>query len=232
MGIFLSYAHQDAEQAQVLRDELDELAGPVWLDRGLTGGQVWWDEILAQLRHCSLFVIAVSPASLRSEACLAEIDYATALRRPFLAVRVATTDLVAAPDEIRRTQVIDFMRRDVEAVRALAKAVLRVDQDAPLPDVLPIPPPIPQSYRDRYSAVFNESLSMGDQLSLVARLRFDMDNGNNAREAAELLRQLHDRPDLSWKVRQDISTILGNPQEIRIAYHQTSCLQKRLLRRG
>ena len=84
MTIFLSYAHQDAPKIDVLSRDLDDLVGTVWLDKSLSGGQLWWDEILRQIRECRLFVLAVSRHSLRSEACLAESAYATALDRPFL----------------------------------------------------------------------------------------------------------------------------------------------------
>ena len=66
MAVFLSYAHEDAERVDDLRRDLEDLVGQVWLDRSLTGGQLWWDEILVQLRGCRIVVLAVSQDSLRS----------------------------------------------------------------------------------------------------------------------------------------------------------------------
>jgi hypothetical protein len=209
MAVFSSYAHEDDAEVALLQGELEELVGPVWLDRALTGGQVWWEEILTQLRQCDLFVLALSPHSLKSQACLAELHHVVALHRPFLAVRISATELVAAPAALRRTQVIDFMRRDADSARALARAVLRVDQPGPLPEPLPEPPPMPLSYRDRFAGVFRSTLSVDEQLSLFARLKFDIDIGTNVLEATELLRRLHERPDLSWKIHHDISVALA-----------------------
>ena len=200
--MFLSYAYEDVDRVALLREELELLVDSVWIDSRLGGGQVWWDEILIQLRQCHLFVLALSPHSLRSEACRSELQYVVDLGRPFLAVRISDTDLVTAPEEIRRTQIIDFVGDDVNSVRALARALLRAEQPRPLPEVLPDPPPMPLSYEDRFAGVYKQSLSMDEQLSLFARLKFDVDNGTNAVEAAELLRHLHDRPDLSWKIRR------------------------------
>ncbi len=48
----------------------------VWLDEELSGGQVWWDEILAKIRECEALLFLVSPSSVESEACLLELHYA------------------------------------------------------------------------------------------------------------------------------------------------------------
>jgi serine/threonine kinase PknH len=53
----------------------------VWLDVDLAGGQVWWDNILHQIRQ-SAFIAVVSRSSVRSQACLVERQYATSLGKP------------------------------------------------------------------------------------------------------------------------------------------------------
>jgi serine/threonine kinase PknH len=209
MTVFLSYAHQDAPKIDVLSRDLDDLVGAVWLDKSLSGGQLWWDEILRQIRGCRLFVLAVSRHSLRSEACLAESSYATALDRPFLSVRLDDTDLVAAPAAIRQRQLIEFQVEDVTSIKALARALMHAPQPGPMPAVLPAPPPIPLSYRDRFASLFGPTMTMEEQVGTFARLKLDIDNRANEDEALELLRILHDRPDASWKVREDIDTYLG-----------------------
>ncbi|HEY4607619.1 MAG TPA: toll/interleukin-1 receptor domain-containing protein, partial [Ilumatobacteraceae bacterium] len=86
MTLFLSYAHQDLDVVTSLRRDLEDLGQTVWLDESLHGGQIWWEEILRQVRQCNGFVLAVSATSLASEACLAEWEYAVDLARPFLPV--------------------------------------------------------------------------------------------------------------------------------------------------
>lgn len=210
MTVFLSYAHQDAPKIDVLNRDLDDLVGSVWLDKSLSGGQLWWDEILRQIRECRLFVLAVSRHSLRSEACLAESSYATALDRPFLAVRVDDADLVAAPAAIRHRQLIEFQAEDVTSIKALARALMHAPPPGPLPAELPTPPPIPRSYRDRFATLFGPAMTMEDQVGAFARLKLDIDNAANEDEALDLLRTLHDRPDASWKVREDIDNYLAD----------------------
>jgi hypothetical protein len=209
MTVFLSYAHQDAATVKLLARELEGLAGAVWFDESVTGGQLWWDEILSQIRSCHLFVLAVSRHSLSSPACGAEWSYAASLARAVLAVRIDTVDLVSAPPSIRHTQLINFVANDAESVRALARAVIHTPQVGPLPDILPTPPPVPESYRDRFAALFGPELTMADQVNAFARLKLDIDKDVNADEARGLLRVLHDRADASWKVREDIDRFLG-----------------------
>ena len=53
----------------------------------------------------------------------------------------------------------------------------------PLPAVLPAPPPIPLSYRDRFATLFGPAMTMEDQVATFARLKLDIDNGANEDEA-------------------------------------------------
>ncbi|MEP7112943.1 MAG: toll/interleukin-1 receptor domain-containing protein [Ilumatobacteraceae bacterium] len=208
MTVFLSYAHQDVELATALRQDLEDIGYSVWLDESLHGGQIWWDEILRQLRECQAFVLAVSGHSLASEACVAEWAYAAALNRPFLPVRLDDTDWTTAPAAMRESQHIDYAVGDLQSMKALARSLMSVPDEVPLPDVLPLPPPAPQSYRERFAALFgSRALTIEEQVNYYVRLSLDVD-GANSQEAIALLRVLHARPDLSWKVRLDIEKLI------------------------
>jgi len=214
MTVFLSYGHQDGPVATQLARDLEDLEGGVWLDKSLTGGQHWWDEILRQIRDCRLFVLAVSRHSLNSSACLAEASYALAVGRPLLAVRIGKVDLLGAPPEIRSIQVIDYVPGDAQSIKDLARAVLHAPLPGPVPATLPPAPPLPESYRDRFAALFGQSLPMPEQVSALARLKLDIDNDQNADDARELLVVLRDRPDVAWRVREDIVTLLAQPARV------------------
>ena len=88
MLIYLCYSRRDAEQASQLRADLEQLGHQVWVDDILQGGQAWWGEILARVRECDLFVLALSPSCAASPACMTEAAYAGAHRRPILPVVV------------------------------------------------------------------------------------------------------------------------------------------------
>lgn len=217
MTVFLSYAHQDEQTASALAGDLEALVGSVWLDRSLTGGQRWWSEILEQIRGCRLFVLAVSRHSVASGACLTESEYAMEIKRPFLAVRVGKVDVLSLPEAIRRLQLIDYAANDPASIRTLGRAVIHAPAPGSLPEALPPDPPLPESYRDRFSQLFGRDLQLPDQVSAFARLKLDVENDQNADEARELLRVLRDRPDVAHKVHRDITTFLGEspgPREV------------------
>jgi hypothetical protein len=94
-SVFVSYAHDTLAKVDILRSDVEFLAGRVWLDNALAGGQIWWDEILREIRDCRLFVLALSHEAVRSEACQLELAYAAALQRPVLVVRISEVEMAA-----------------------------------------------------------------------------------------------------------------------------------------
>ena len=195
--------------ATALAHDLEELGDPVWYDKSIVGGQEWWDEILSQIRDCRLFVLAISKHALGSEACLAEWDYAAAVGRPQLTMRLEQTDLVGAPPSIKRHQYIDYVANDIDTVRKLAKALRSVPASTPLPPTLPPDPSLPPSYRDRFAFLYGKELSVSAQVEAVALLKMDIDNDSNAAEALKMLAVLRGRFDTSWKVCEDIDRYLA-----------------------
>ena len=81
MRIFVCYARKDRSAVEAMVRDLGSGRTPDWIDNELTGGQAWWDTILGQIRACDLYVLALSPESLRSRACRLELQYALAVRR-------------------------------------------------------------------------------------------------------------------------------------------------------
>ena len=106
-----------------------------------------------------------------------------------------------SPDVVERDRHTEGATDDAPS----APAVLRAHAPEPLPD----PPPIPQSYQDRFADVFAPTLNLDSQQSLFARLRYDFENGINKIEATALLRRLNERADLSWKISEEISSLLA-----------------------
>jgi len=86
MQLFVSYARPDWLRAESLAVQLRQAGIEVWLDSDLVGGQRWWDRILGQLRSCDAVVAALSKASIRSQACRSEREYAIQLGKPVLPI--------------------------------------------------------------------------------------------------------------------------------------------------
>lgn len=87
--VFVSYSRTDLDAVMQLIGDLQAVGVETWHDQTLTGGQRWWDQILANMREQDTFVFALSPASLDSEACKSELSYAVQLGKAILPVLVA-----------------------------------------------------------------------------------------------------------------------------------------------
>src|SRR5271165_312279 len=86
MRLFFSYARPDRPRVESLVTPLRQAGIDVWLDSDLVGGWPWWDKILGQLRSCDAVLAAVSRASIKSQACRAEREYAAQLGKPVLPI--------------------------------------------------------------------------------------------------------------------------------------------------
>ena len=210
MKAFISYARRDAEMVELLRRDLEELcAVPPWIDRSVSGGQPWWDEILEQVRSADVFVFALSKSSLGSEACQSELRYALAVERHLLPVKVTPLDLAVAPDEIRQTQVIDYLERTPDTAIGLARAIMRLGPTPPLPSPLPPAPPMPESYGEPYRRqLAAKSIDLTGQAQLFAALKIHANVDEDRDEALALLEMLRGRPDVTVAVAQEIDAFM------------------------
>jgi hypothetical protein len=210
MVVFISYSRQDADIADLLRQDIERAKRPVWIDGELTGGQEWWETILGQIRGCSLFVFALSPNSLRSKPCMAELHYALALGRPLLPVMVRDTSVQLAPPEIGNAQIVDYRQRNADTAFALVNALVAAPPAPELPSPLPPPPLVPMSYMNTYrEQVEADSLAYHDQAALYVELRSHLQDDDGREAAVDLLRRLRQRRDIVESVGKDIDALLA-----------------------
>ena len=212
--VFVSYARADSTQAELVAQELDQLDQDVWRDVHLSGGQQWWATILRQLRDCDYVVFAMSESSHKSKACMAEVRYADALRKPILPVLVGGS----VPDQLLPRFLAETQRVDGRAgagsqlTRDLARALLALAPPGPLPDPLPEPPEIPISYLDRLAAkVDAPGLDLAEQRNLLAELKREHADTDGREAAAVLLGRLRSRTDVYRAIADEIDAVLGQP---------------------
>jgi hypothetical protein len=208
--IFISYARSDAGRVDELVEGLRQLHYDAWLDQELTGGQPWWDVVLAHIRASSAVLVAVSPAALESIAVRREYEYGDAVGRPLLPVIVGNVLLEVLPSLLAPLQVVDYRQSGAKGAFALADALANLPGPRALPQPLPDPPPVPISYlsglKDRSQAA---ALSMDEQLSLITQLKAALGRASEQAAAEEVLRSLQRRHDLYQVSAREIESLLS-----------------------
>lgn len=209
--VFVSYSRTNLEAVSQLVDDLQAVGINTWHDQTLTGGQRWWDNILASIRECDIFIFALSPESWQSEACRSELTYVVGLGKPLLPVLVADgvhLNLLSAP--LNEIQVTDYRSRDKGAAFALLRAINSAPAAPPLPDPLPVAPSVPISYlstlKERIDAP--GSLSPQEQNLLFLELEESIAEGRPPNEVRDLLLSLKRRDDLLAKVGTKVDAAL------------------------
>ena len=211
MKIFVSYARRDRDAVDLVLQDMRRARHEVWVDEELTGGQVWWDTILANIRQSDVFVVALSPDVIKSRACAAEYEYAVKCGRTILPVMVAHVPPQMCPPAIANAQIIDYVDRTPNAAINLITALSTVPPPGPLPDPLPPPPSVPMSYMNTYSDRLAEhSLNLQQQSQLLSELRAHLNDEDDRDTAVQLIRRLRSRGDITESVGREIDVLLAS----------------------
>ena len=203
--LFICYARVDAVTVQAVASECAQLGQDVWFDQQLSGGQQWWDTILENIRNCDCFVFALSPSSLHSKACRAELDYAHRLERRILPVVVGEY----VPDQLLPPYVAQTQRVDPAQPHQLARALLSLEPAPPFTGPQPPPPAVPISYLDELAgAVEKRELALSEQRNLVGELKDRLAQEDDRDGVRALLVRLRQRSDVYNSVAAEIDEIL------------------------
>ena len=205
--VFISYSRNNLDAVGQLVKDLQDVGFNAWHDQTLTGGQRWWDNILASIRDCDIFIFALSQESWESEACRSELDYVMKLEKPILPVLVSDNirlSLLSAP--LAEIQVTNYVQRDKAAAFALLKAINSTPDPPAMPDPLPAPPPVPLSYlselKDRIEAP--GTLGGKEQNLLFVEIEDAIEKGRSQAEIRDLLLSLKQRDDLLASVGRKV----------------------------
>lgn len=214
--IFVSYSRENESVVKDLVGDLEAMGHEVWFDQELSGGQNWWDKILAQIRECDLFVFALAPASVDSTACKREYQYAANLRRPILPALVADgVSTNALPSALSQVQFVDYRQPDRSTALRLARAVAGNPAAPPLPDPLPEAPKVPLSYlgglREQIDA--EAAMTFESQSMLLIELKRSLRDSGTRDDGLKLLRLFRQRRDLLATIAEEIDWLLNRGGE-------------------
>jgi hypothetical protein len=220
--IFISYNHESKTIADTLVADIQGLGHTVWIDQELSGGQVWWNKILAQIRESEVFVFIMNPDALKSTACKREYKYAAAVGKPILPIlfsKDVSTDHL--PSALSQIHFVDYRERNPDAVIRLSNALSNVPAPEPLPDPLPDPPEVPISYLGSLIEQIEtgSKLKDKDQKSLFLDLKRGLRDPETAKDSRELLKRLRERHDLLATIGDEIDELIGRTMLGKLRFH-------------
>jgi hypothetical protein len=205
--IFISYSRQSEPITKTLAQDMDDLGHIVWYDQELSGGQSWWDQILANIRDCDIFVMVLDPRSITSVACKREYGYASELGKPILPVLVSSEVSVSLlPPALSKIQMVDYRNRDTNAAFKLARSLASIPPARPMPDPLPAPPEAPLSYLGELVQQVEtaNTLNYEEQSALLFKLKKQLQDPTNSDDARKLMASMRKRPDLLVSIADEI----------------------------
>jgi hypothetical protein len=210
MIIFISYSSRNRPAVETLVDDLTGFGHDVWFDQELSGGHVWWNDILEQIRQCDLFIFAISPEGMDSYPCKLEYTYGHQVGKHILPVLMADVNLELLPPILSAIQFVDYRQPDDKKVSiALGRALSNLPPPRPLPDPLPPPPQIPVSLLGQLREQIDApTLSFQEQSAIITQLKALLANGEKASNVRELLERLRKRSDLYATIDREIGLIL------------------------
>ena len=210
MEIFISYASHDRPVVQELVADLKDMGHNVWFDQDLAGGQKWWDNILAHIRDCDLFVCAITQHSIHSHPCKLEYTYAENLNKQLLPVVLEENVTISLlPVMLQERQIINYIARDKGEFKQLSNAIRNLPPAQSLPDPLPDPPTMPVSpLAVLQSEIDKPDLTYEQQLITYHKLKNHLKDPELGSDARKLLEKLAEHPSILGSILKDINESL------------------------
>jgi hypothetical protein len=216
LRIFISYSSKNRDLVDVLANDLGAMGHVVWYDRNLIGAQEWWKAILENIRQCDVFVYALTPESLRSDACQKEYRYARDLGKTIIPVDLIGIDVTTLPRDLRKIQLNPYREQGKENALNLVKALNnREPGKAPAqPPLEPLPPssPVGELF-DRVNV--QTPLSGQEQLEILDAIRQLFENDREKdwiHKISDLLDEMQQKhyQDLTYPAVHEINRLRSN----------------------
>jgi hypothetical protein len=208
--LFVSYSRNDADAVDTLVSDASSLGNVAWVDRQLSGGQHWWSEVLRQIRECDVFVFALSPDAVNSQACESEYAYAAALGKPILPVLVKSgVSDTLLPRALAGIQQVDYTGLDKAALSALVRGLSSVAEAGELPAPLPAEPEVPATYLFDLKEEIGDALHLSPekQQDILLQVRERIREGHDADALRKLLDLMRGREDLLVRTAAEIDSL-------------------------
>jgi WD40 repeat protein len=130
LDVFISYSRADSDLARKLNEELQLQGKTTWFDQeSIASGADFALEIHQGIQVCDNFLFILSPRSIASPYCAAEVEYAASLNKRFVTVLHQPIDSAELHPELAKVQWIDFDRDDRDFNANFNQLVRTIDTD-------------------------------------------------------------------------------------------------------
>jgi WD40 repeat protein len=131
---FISYAREDSDFVNRLREHLRIRGHRVWVDvEDLTGGARWAERIRRAIEACKALIFVLSGSSLASEACGQELKEAVALNKLVIPVMYRDDYQGSLPSALAETQWV-FLRDADDLAVGMDRLIAALEADLPWRD--------------------------------------------------------------------------------------------------
>jgi len=129
--VFISYAREDRQFAQLLTERLEISGRTAWVDwDGIPPTADWMEEIHRAIDAADSFILIISPDSVKSNVCRAECEYAASSEKRIVPVLHHQTETHLIPPLIQALNWI-FFRAGDDPARAFMTLESALDLDLP-----------------------------------------------------------------------------------------------------
>ena len=130
LHIFISYSRIDSEIVDRLAGKFVETGYRIWLDReDIKGGNKWRQHVVTAIEDAEIFIIALSPNSVKSESVRKELDLADSIEKDIIPITIHATDITEAMKyQLAGLQIVDLSRDFESGFRELLKSLPQVDK--------------------------------------------------------------------------------------------------------
>jgi hypothetical protein len=123
--VFVSYASADSQAVDEIRSDLMAVGYKICSDRTtITGGEMWRARVVEEIEASDVFLLALSPSSVKSRRVLQELNIADGEGKPILPVVIAP---VAIPKEMKLQlsglQKVSLATDDLSNMNTLYKSI-------------------------------------------------------------------------------------------------------------
>jgi adenylate cyclase len=137
--LFVCYAHDDEPRVYPHIEWLQQQGVELWFDRGIRAGAIWRREIAEALDRATHLLFFISRASLASEHCDREIQYALDHRKTIVPVFIERMTLTPELElALSRVQALDATTLERDALRRRIAVAIRGER-APIRSIAILP---------------------------------------------------------------------------------------------